>query len=198
MVYGAKNQLTHEDDTSPPLDNQGTKLIQGIADALLYYGRAVDNKSLVGLSSNWSHQAVAMERTKEAINQILDYCATYPADGILYRSSNMVLCAHSDTGVNNKSKGCSREGSHIFLSKKYAMPQWNGSVLTLAQIIKFVMSSASEAEPRAIFITAQKMLAVRNALDEMKYPQPKPKTPMVFFYTSTTIYLTCLLLEDRT
>ena len=92
VIYGAKEQLTHEDYTSPPLDNQSTKRIQGIVGSLLYYGIAVDKKLLVGLSSIGYQQAAATERTKEAINQILYYCATYPANGIFYRSSNMVLC----------------------------------------------------------------------------------------------------------
>ena len=101
VVYGAKEQLTHEDDMSLTLDNQGTKRIQGIVGALLYYGRVVDNKLLAVLSSIGYQQAAATERTKEAINQIVYYCATYPADGILYCSSDMVLCAHSDAGFHN-------------------------------------------------------------------------------------------------
>ena len=76
VIYGTKEQLIHEDDRSPPLNNQGTKRIQSIVGALLYYARAVDNKLLVGLSSTGSHQAATTERTKEEINQILDYCAT--------------------------------------------------------------------------------------------------------------------------
>ena len=72
VKYGAKEQLTHEDDTIPPLENQGTKRIQGTVGALLYYSRAVDNKLLVGLSYIGSQQGAAAERTKEAINQILD------------------------------------------------------------------------------------------------------------------------------
>ena len=101
VIYGAKEQPTHEDDKSPPLDNQGKKSIQGIVGALLYYVRAVEKNLLVGLSSIGSQQAATTERTKEAINKLLVYCATYSADGILYRSSNMVLCAHSDTGFHN-------------------------------------------------------------------------------------------------
>ena len=85
----------------------------------------------------------------------------------------MVLCAHYDAGFYNESKGRSKAGAHIFLSKNDVMPRWNGSVLTLAQIIKFVMSSASEAELGALFITAQEMAAMRNTLEEMKWLQPK-------------------------
>ena len=37
LIYGAKYQLAPEDDTSPPLDIQGTNGVQGIVGALLYY-----------------------------------------------------------------------------------------------------------------------------------------------------------------
>ena len=46
-------------------------------------------------------------------------------------------------------------------------------MLTLEKIITFVMSSASEAELGAMFITAQEMVATRKTLQEMKWPQPK-------------------------
>ena len=85
----------------------------------------------------------------------------------------MVLCAHSDAEFHNESKGRSRAGAHIFLSENDAMPRWNGPVLTLAKIIKFVTSSASKAELGAMFITAQEMIAMRQTLQEMKWPQPK-------------------------
>ena len=128
----------------------------------------MDNKLLVGLSAIGSQQASATQRTSESIDKILDYCATYPADSILYRSSNMVFCAHSDAGFHNESKGRSRAGAHIFLSENDYMPRWNGPVLKLAKIIKFVMSSASEAELGAMFITAQEMVVMRQTLQEMK------------------------------
>ena len=37
VIYGAKEQLAPEDDTTPPLDIHGTKRIQGIVGDLLYY-----------------------------------------------------------------------------------------------------------------------------------------------------------------
>ena len=95
----------------------------------------MENKLLVNLSAIGSQQVATMERTNEAINQILDYCATYPADVILYQPSDMVLCAHSDAGFHNKIKGRSRAGDNIFFSKNNAMNRWNGSVLTLSKII---------------------------------------------------------------
>ena len=127
----------------------------------------MDNKLLVSISSIESQQASTNECTNEAVNKILNYSAIYPAGGILYCSSDMVLCANSDTVFHNKSKGNSRSGAHIFLSENNPMIRWNGLVLTLAQIIKFVMSSASEAELGAIFSTAREIAATRNTLEEM-------------------------------
>ena len=101
VTYGAKEQLTPEEYNIPPPDKEGTKRIQVIVGALLYYAIAVDNKLLVGLSSFGSQQDNATERTNEAINHILDYSVTYPVDGILYRSSNIVLCADSDAVFHN-------------------------------------------------------------------------------------------------
>ena len=49
----------------------------------------------------------------------------------------------------------------------------NGPILTIAQIIKIVMALASEAEMAALFITAKKMIPLRNALIEMVWPQPQ-------------------------
>ena len=100
ISYGSKEQLSPEEDTSPPLDIQGTKHVQGIVGALLYYARAVDNKLLVGLRAIGAQQDSATQRTNEAIDKNLDYCATYPDDGILYRSSDMVLFVHSDVGFH--------------------------------------------------------------------------------------------------
>ena len=61
----------------------------------------MDNKLLVGLSAIGAQQATATERTNKAINQIIDYSDTYPAGGILYHSSDMVLCVNSDTVFHN-------------------------------------------------------------------------------------------------
>ena len=83
----------------------------------------------------------------------------------------MLVAAHSDAGFHNESKSRSRAGAHIFLSEDELMPKWNGAVFTIAHIIKFDMSSASEAELGTMFITAQSLVPIRNTLDEMGWPQ---------------------------
>ena len=105
-----------------------------------------------------SQQSHTTEEINKAISAFLDYVATYPKDGIIYRASDMILAAHSNAGFHNESKGHSTAGAHICLLENNPIPRWNGTVLTIAQIIKFVMSSATEAELGALYITARKLL----------------------------------------
>ena len=69
----------------------------------------------------------------------------------------MVLCGHSDATYLNETKNRSRAGACIFLPEDDAVPRLKGPVLTVTQIIKFVMFSAAEAELTGLFITAKSM-----------------------------------------
>ena len=100
-----------EDEHSPPLDAKGIRRVQGIVDSLLYIARAVNNKLLNGLSAIGAQHANVTEATSEAIDQLLDYVATYPNDGVTYRASNMVLYRHSDAAHLNKTRAHSRAGA---------------------------------------------------------------------------------------
>ena len=60
--------------------------------------------------------------------------------GIVYRSSDMILAAHSDAGFNNETKSRSRSRAHIFISENESIPRWNGPILTIALIMKYVLS----------------------------------------------------------
>ena len=150
VKYGIKTQLAPEEDTSKPLNDAGIRWVQTIVGALLWIGRAVNNKLLVALSAIGSQQASATEDITKAIQQLLDYCVTYPDDGILYRSRNMILAGHSDVGFNNETRARIRAGAHIFLSENESIPRWNGPLLTIAQIMKYVVSSSEEAEMTAL------------------------------------------------
>ena len=134
-------------------------------------GRAVNKKLLVALSAIGSQQAAATEENVAAIEQLLDYVATYPDGGILFRKSDMILAAHADAGFPNESRARSRSGAYIFLSENEPKPKLNGPVLTIAQIIKTVMESAAEAEMAALYITAKKTIPLRHTLIEMGWPQ---------------------------
>eukprot|EP00804_Cyclotella_cryptica_P024876 CCRYP_011785-RA/>CCRYP_011785-RA protein AED:0.40 eAED:0.40 QI:0/0/0/1/1/1/2/0/342 len=146
IIYGTKEQLLPDKDTSPPLDAAGIKRIQDIVGSILYYARAVDNKLLVALSTISSQQTAATQNTAAAVHQLLDYVATYPKDGITYHASSMILAAHSDASYLTEPGSRSRAGAHIFLSEDDPVPRHKMPVLTISQIIKYVMASAAEAE----------------------------------------------------
>jgi hypothetical protein len=133
----------------------------------------VDNKLLVAISAISSRQAQATVTTEQAVHFLLDYVATYPNDGIVYQASNMILCAHADAGYLNESRSRSRAGAHIYHSEDEPYQRYNKAILSIAQIIKFVMASASEAELAALFITAREMIPQRQTLINMGWPQPK-------------------------
>jgi hypothetical protein len=120
--------------------------MQKIIGSLLYYARALDNKLLVALNAIAACQSKATIHMEQLVHTLLDYIATYPNDGIVYRASDMVLCAHMDASYLNETKSHSRARAHIYLSEDDPIPRFNGAVLTIATIIKFVMALAAEAE----------------------------------------------------
>ena len=132
----------------------------------------MDNKLLVALSAIASHQSKAKIHTEQLVHTLLDYVATYPNDGIVYRASDMVLCVHADASYLNKTESCSRAGAHIYLLEDDPIPRLNGAVLTIVTIIKFVLASAAEAELAALFIAAHKMVPLHQTLINMGWPQP--------------------------
>eukprot|EP00804_Cyclotella_cryptica_P019055 CCRYP_014459-RA/>CCRYP_014459-RA protein AED:0.69 eAED:0.20 QI:0/0/0/0.5/1/1/2/0/510 len=162
-----ETQFSPDPDNSPLLPTEGIKHVQDIVGALLFYAHAINNKLLHALSDIGTKQASTTGHTNDKINQLLDYCATYPNNGITHRSSNMILSAHSDAAYFNASKSCSRTGAHIMCSENDVVPSHNGPVLTIAQIIKFVTSSAAESKLAALFICTKKVVPLRQSLIEM-------------------------------
>ena len=84
----------------------------------------------------------------------------------------MVLAVHSNAGYLNEPNARSRAGGHFFLSNHAAHPPNNGAILNLAQIIKNVISSATEAELGALFITTREAVYTQNILMVMGHKQP--------------------------
>ena len=103
-----------------------------------------------------TQQASPTANTMRKIKQLLDYAATHPDTAVTYWSSNMVLATHSDASYISDTKSRSRAGDHFFMASDIAVPENNGAVHTVAQIIKTVMSSAAEAELGAFYINCVK------------------------------------------
>jgi hypothetical protein len=114
--------ITPDPDALELLDANRKRCVQEIMGSLLYYARVVNNKLLVALSAIAASQAKATVTTEQAVNLLLNYVATYPNEGIFYRASNMILCAHADAGFLNKTNSCSKAGAHIYLSENDPFP----------------------------------------------------------------------------
>ena len=106
------------------------------------------------------------------VKQFLDYCTTQEPAVLTYHKSDMVLAAHSDAGYLNESNARSRAGGHHFLSENVPFSPNNGAILNVAEIIKAVMSSASESELGALYINTRKAVEEWQILEEMGHPQP--------------------------
>ena len=105
--------------------------------------------------------------------QLLDYVATQEDAIVTFRASDMVLAVHSDASYLSEPSARSRAGGHFFLTKDDTVMPNNGAILTVAQIIKTVMSSAAEAELGALFINAREAVYIRQILEELGHRQPR-------------------------
>ena len=66
-IYGAEVQDTIPDNETAKIDEKRVKVVQQVVGGVLYYGRAVDNTVLPGLSSISSEQASATEATEKKV-----------------------------------------------------------------------------------------------------------------------------------
>jgi hypothetical protein len=178
IAYGAKLHIIPDQDALELLNANRKCRPQDIVGSLLYYAQGVDNKLLGVLSAIAVRQANATVTTEQAVNLLLDYVATNPNDGIVYCASNMILCAFADAGFLNKTKSRSRAGAHILLSENNPFLQFNGVILSITQIIKFVMASATKSELAALFIMAHEMIPHSQTLIDMGWLQPKSPIQM--------------------
>eukprot|EP00804_Cyclotella_cryptica_P029519 CCRYP_011300-RD/>CCRYP_011300-RD protein AED:0.32 eAED:0.32 QI:0/-1/0/1/-1/0/1/0/171 len=107
----------------------------------------------------------------------------------------MVLAAHSDASYLTEPGSRSRAGAHIFLSEDDPVPQHNMPVFTISQIIKYGMASTAEAELATLYITARKLIPLRNALTEMGWRQPK--TPIQTDNSTATGFVNDTIIQGR-
>ena len=84
----------------------------------------------------------------------------------------MILEGHSDADFNNETRAGSRAGVHIFFSENESIPSWNGPILKIAQIMRYVVSSAAEVEMNALFLTAEEMAPLCHMLTKMGWKHP--------------------------
>jgi hypothetical protein len=139
-------------DTTSPLSPTELKQVQDIVGTLLYYVQAVNPTLLAALSAIAAQQSNGTQAVADACNQLLlHYVATHPNAGLQYHACDMILAVHMDASYLSKAGGKSCAVGHFYLTNQNNKNFNNGAVLTLSEIIKHVMSSASKAELLALY-----------------------------------------------
>jgi hypothetical protein len=181
--FGTKVQFAPLPDNSKILPKKDITKIQEILGTLLYYARAVDSTLLVAISALSSEQTKSTEATMQKITHLLNYCATHPEATVRFHRSDMILHVESDASYLSESKARSRAAGYFYLScapnhpskassPADAAPPINGAITVLCNIMREVLSSASEAELAALYYNARESVSIRHALEEMGHPQP--------------------------
>jgi hypothetical protein len=83
----------------------------------------------------------------------------------------MRLAIHSNALYLSELKACSRARGHMFMAGTEDIPINYGAVLNISQIIKAVMSSATETKLGASFINAITAVSTQHTLEEIGHPQ---------------------------
>ena len=121
---------------------------------------------------------------------LLNCAATHNNATLHYHSSDMVLHFVRDASCLCKERARSQDGGHFFLAdrlvdngeKPPTLHTNNGTIHTLFQIIKTVMSSAAKAKIGANFLKSKDALTIRTTLEEIRHPQPH--TPRQVYNTT--------------
>ena len=158
------------------MDVRGKRFIQQVCGKCLFLGRAVGSTLLCPISAIALQSAKPTEETLQQTQQFLDYVATQEEAVLTFNASDMKLAAHSNASYLSKQNARSRAGGHFFISSDSTVQSNNGAVINIVHIIKYVMTSATEAELAALYIVAREVVYLRIILEEMGHKQPS--TPL--------------------
>ena len=192
--YGAKIQYSAATDDTPFLDAANARHVQEVLGTLLFYARAVDLTMLKAIGTLATQQSKPTEATMKGIVKLLNYVAAHPDAQIQYRASDMVLWIDSDASYLSESKSRSTCAGYHFLSDRSrdpacppppheAEPTHNAPIYVMCNIMKEVVSAASEAELAGLFHNGKEACPIRTCLTELGHPQPP--TPIKTDNTTT-------------
>jgi hypothetical protein len=181
--YGAKVQYAEGPDMSTPLNAADTKHIQEVLGTFLFYARAIDSTMLAAIGTLATQQAHGTKATLVALTQLLNYAASNPNATVKYIASDMTLHVSSDAAYLIAPKARSRYAGYHYLSDQPADPMKpplptdpeppnNGAIHVPSQIMREVLSSASEAELAGCFHNGKEACPLRVCLEELGHPQP--------------------------
>ena len=136
---------------------------------MLYFAQSLDNLLLANLNNIAIDISTIDDKTLFHIKYILNYVTTFPKPIILFKKLNIKLKAHSDVSYLCTPRARSRGVGYIFLGEECLH---NGSIQVLCKLLKVVVSSATEAELAALYITCKQCIPLCQALIKLGHHQP--------------------------
>ncbi len=170
--YGAKAQYATNKDTYPPPHRQGGKICTRSSRHITLLCQSSEQHNPPSTQCN-CHQASKSNRENESNS----------------KTTVRLLCNAGQSGTHLQSKqndSCSTQWCRtlqqkeikepskgaFFLSNDNEFPPNSGAILTVATIIKAVMSSAAEAELGALYLSIKEAACLWKIIAKMGHPQP--------------------------
>ena len=149
IKYWQKVQYADPLDVAEYFSEKETNLVQQVCGTLLYYAITTDNTLLCDLSNIYSEQSKATKNRAKKVPKLLNYLASNPNAEIQYTACGMQLAIHYDISYLSVSQSRSRAGGVHFLSEgpynfpnpKYFVPNVNGIILVVCDIMHNFMAS---------------------------------------------------------
>ena len=138
-IYGAKQQMVAEEDTTGKLNPDDILHVQCVVGTLLYYALAVDSTMLVALGDLAATQTKGTQHTLDALTKLFNYAASHLDAAVQFQKSDMILHIHSDGSYLSAPRAISRVGGYFFMGNNNKYPgetASNGVVHVLAKILK--------------------------------------------------------------
>jgi hypothetical protein len=173
--YCSNSQHPLPPDTSPPLSKDNIKHVQQVIGSILYYACAINLTALMALSTIASEQVKGTDNTMLKIKQLLNYLATHPNTMVQFHASDMILTIHLDASYLSEANAHSRACRHYLMGWKpdpKCPIKLNGALFMLRAILRFVVTSAMEAELGALFLNCKQAKKIRLTLKKTRHPQP--------------------------
>ena len=168
--FGSEVQHAKVDNTAPMTKEKMT-FMQPAVGKLLHCAWTVDPTMLHAVNDISLSAAKGTEATLDGTMHSLNCAHSDPNTKVICRAGDTILFMGSDAAHLVAPEAQSHAGGCQHLSNKEGT-LFNGPVLILANAIKNVTASATEAELGALFVNAQEAVAPRNCLDAMGHPQP--------------------------
>jgi hypothetical protein len=172
-IYGKETaQQPTMPSSAPLLDKTDTQRIQAIIGTFIHYAN-IDPCIKPALNEIGTVQASPTTDTTSKVQMLMVYLHDHP-DGVLrYHASDMILLVLP--------KARSRAAAWFIIGNDpttHPSPMDNAPIYMMCNTIKYVMSSAAEAETDGNYMATQRACPIRVTLAELGHPQPTRGTPI--------------------